>query len=117
MVQLEIIEESPVTLSEMRDELERIKVRDKELNFRGARAEEHLQQFATLDIKKAKELSKKIEALEVPRLKAIHITKIVDVLPKTVEELKVAIQGYTLTISGDNLKKIVELTTQYQPKK
>ena len=66
----EIISERPISMSKLKDELEKIKKRDKELNFRAVRTEEYLQHF---DISKdSEELSKKIEALNIPRLRKNH---------------------------------------------
>lgn len=111
----EIISEKAIGISELKSELEKIKKRDKELNFRATRTEEYLQHFATL--KNPEEIFKKIEALKIPRLKEQHIVKIVDILPTTVEELKAILQGYTLTVNNENLKKIVETINKFKAEK
>ncbi len=103
---IEIISERPISISELKQELETIKKRDKELNFRALRTEEYLQHFT--ESKGQAELHKKLESLSIPRLKDIHIVKIVDILPKTVDELKTILQGYTITVNNENLKKIIE---------
>lgn len=102
-------------ICKLKEELEKIKKRDKELNFRAARTEEYLQHFATL--KDSEELHKKIEVLDIPRLKEQHIVKIVDILPKTVDELKAVLQGYTITLNNENLKKIVEVIDKFAAEK
>lgn len=107
----EIISEKPIGICKLKEELEKIKKRDKELNFRAARTEEYLQHFTAL--KDSEELYKKIEALNIPRLKEQHIVKIIDILPKTVDELKVVLQGYTITVNNENLKKIVEVIDKF----
>lgn len=105
----EIISEKGITLSEAKADLTRIKARDKELSFRSTKTEEYLNQFAPLEEKKARELSKKIESLNIPRLKDTHICKIIDVMPTTLIELKAVLQGYTITIKDENLKKVIEI--------
>jgi DNA-directed RNA polymerase subunit F len=115
MADIEIISEKPITMSELKQELEKIKKRDKELNFRATRTEEYLQHFETTD--KVEELFKKLESLKIPRLKAIHIIKIIDLMPQTVEELKVILQGYPITVNNDNLKKIADVTSEANAKK
>ena len=107
----EIISEKPISISELKVELEKIKKRDKELNFRAARTEEYLQHFTTL--KNPEGLYKKIEDLKVPRLREQHIIKIIEIVPKTIEELKTILQGYTITVNNDNLKKIVETVNKF----
>jgi DNA-directed RNA polymerase subunit F len=105
---MNVLNESPITMAALRAELDRIKKRDKELNFRGNKTEEYLSHFTQLDERKAKELYAKLEGLKVPRLKDIHITKIVDLLPATPDEVKLVLQGYTVTVNQDNLKRIAK---------
>ncbi|MBW2974666.1 hypothetical protein KY366_03015 [Candidatus Woesearchaeota archaeon] len=114
-METEIISEKPISLSELKQELEKIKKRDKELNFRAARTEEYLQHFVTL--KNPEELFKKIESLKVPRLREQHIVKIIDILPATVDELKTLLQGYTITVNNENMKKIVAEVSKFIAKK
>ena len=108
----EIIGEKPVTLSEAKSDLSFIKARDGELSFRSTKTEEYLAQFAPIEEKKAQELFKKIDALHVPRLKDSHICKIIDVTPVNLTEIKAILQGYTLTIKDENLKKILEVLNE-----
>ncbi len=116
MLKPKVISESPVSMAALKAELEVIKTRDGELNFRGQKTEEYLQQFVKLSKEDAEELSKKIEAINIPRLKAEHISKIVDLLPANVEDLKVILQGYSLAVTNDNLNKIVEAVSEYAKK-
>ena len=101
----ETIEEKPISLAEVKEEVEKIKKRDKELSFRTAKTEEYINQFAKKESLKLVETLKK---MEIARLKEEHIAKIADILPKTVEDLKVVLQGYTITITKENMSKIVE---------
>ena len=116
MAKPKLIEESAINMSELREELTKIQKRDGELSFRANKTMEYLNNVVTLPIKPARELYEKIEKLGIPRLKDSHIHKIVDILPGTVEELKTIIQGYTLTITQENLKKIVDTVSPYLEK-
>jgi len=107
-----VIQESPVCLAEVKEELGKIKKRDGELNFRANKTEDYLNTVAKISAKKAKDLCKSLEALEIPRLKELHLKKIVDTLPKTLKEVKVVLQGYTVSISNENMQKIVDVITQ-----
>lgn len=109
MVKPEILKETPMTMAEVKEEIDRIKKRDKEPNVRIQKAEEYIGQFVKHNPKKIQEIKEKITKLDVPRLKEEQIIKIADLLPTTVEDLKLILQGYTLTVSNDNLKKIVEV--------
>ncbi len=111
MANAEIISERAVDINELKRELEKIKKRDKELNFRAAKTEEYLQHFA--DLKDSGELFKKIEALKIPRFKEQHIAKVIDILPKNVEDLKSVLKAYPITVSNDNLKKVVDTINKF----
>ncbi|MBD3310639.1 hypothetical protein GF351_05460 [Candidatus Woesearchaeota archaeon] len=110
---MEILSETSIPMAELKDELASIKKRDEELNFRASKTEEYLNQFVELDAKKAKELYDKIDKLKVPRLKEQHINKVIDLLPTTVDSLKVLLQGYTLTVNSENMKKIVAVVQDF----
>lgn len=112
-----IVEEKPITMVELKEELTKIKKRDKELNFRSNKTLEYLSVFAKMTPQKAIELEQKLEKLNIPRLKDFQIKKIIDILPKTVEDLKVILQGYTLTVSSENIKKIVSLIDSFTKQK
>ena len=107
----DILAENPISMYELKAELEKIKKRDKELNFRSARTEEYLNQVAALS-KKPSDLYEKLAKLDVPRLKESHLKKIIDIMPKTVNDLKVVLQGYTVSVSSENIKKIVDIINQ-----
>ena len=118
MVKPQVLLETPITMTELKDNLVAIKARDSELNFRASKTEDYLNQInCILDSDSSKELKKKIEGLDVPRLKQEHIIKIVDILPVTEEHLKLIFSGYILTVSQANLKKIVDLVKEFTEKK
>jgi DNA-directed RNA polymerase subunit F len=117
MVNPEILSEEPISMVELKEEIEKIKKRDNELNFRVGKTEEYLTHFKTLSKSKHDELIKKIEKLDIPRLKNIHIKKIADLMPESIDDLKVILQGYTLTISNENVKKIVDVVNEFIEKK
>jgi len=104
---MEILSETPVSAYQLKEELEKIKKRDKELNFRAAKTEEHLNILGIP--KNLDELHEKISKLDIARLKDQHIRKILDIMPKSVNELKAVMQGYTLSVTSENMKKIVDI--------
>ena len=111
----QIQEEKPMTQVEVRHHLLNIHERDGELNFRANKTLENLNTLVHIDQKVADELRKKLEELEIPRLKDVHICKIIDIIPTTVDQLKVVLQGYTVTVTQDNMKKIVEVIKDTVP--
>ena len=107
-----IISETPMSMSQVKAELEVIKKRDDELGFRAQKTEEYLQQVEVLSKKDADELQKKLEGLSIPRLKPEHVLKIVDLLPKSADEVKTMFQGHTVTITAENAKKIADAVAE-----
>ena len=107
---MEILSETPISAYQLKEELEKIKKRDKELNFRAAKTEEHLNSIDTP--KNLDDLYEKISKLDIARLKDQHIRKILDVMPKSVNELKVVMQGYTISVTNENMKKVVDIITK-----
>jgi DNA-directed RNA polymerase subunit F len=112
-----VFEKTPINISILKDELNKIKKRDEELSFRGGKTEEYINEFSVLPVKKANELFEKINSLEIPRFKDEYIHKVIDLLPTSVDELKVILQGSTATVTNDNLKKIVDAVVEVAPKK
>ncbi len=108
-----IISEEPMNIVELRKELGRIKKRDSEPGFRTNKAIEYLNDFVKLKPEEAKKLYEEIEKLNIPRLKDIHIHKVVDLMPSSAEELKVVLQGYTITVTKDSIQKIVDVVKKH----
>ncbi len=104
-----IISEEPISIYDLKDSLEAIKKRDAELGFRAAKTDEYLINFAKLDKKKLESIKKKIEELGIPRLKAEQINKLLDVLPADVEDVRLVLASYSMTITNENLAKIADV--------
>lgn len=108
----QILSEEPVTMSELKKRLESNQKRDTDLNFRANKTLEYLQQ--TVSSKNAPTLFKKLMELNIPRLKDVHVAKIVDVMPGSVEELKMVLSGYIVTVNQENQKKILGVVDEYR---
>ena len=106
MVKPQLIEEAPMTIAEAKAEIDHIKERDGVLSFRGTKCEEYFNDFSSITHAKASELQKKLKELNVARLRDEHIVKIVDILPKTAEEVKVVFQGSPVSISKKDMEQI-----------
>lgn len=105
-----IIQETPITVASAKEELEKIKEREKELNFRAKKTLEYMEQFAILPSKDVKELEK--ELAKVPRLKEQHIAKLIDLLPKTAAEAKTALQNEA-GLTNETLQKVAETIAKF----
>lgn len=109
MPDLKVLNERALTLSELKDKLETIEKRDKELSFRANKTKEYLNSFSTKKFKEMEALKKKIEELNVPRLKDRHIAKIIDIAPKDYDSIKLLLSGEAITVKEEDLKKILSL--------
>lgn len=107
---LQILSEVPISAYQLREKLDKTKKRDKELNFRAAKTEEHLASINTP--KGMDELFEKISKMDIPRIKEQHIRKMLDLMPATIKDLKLIIQGYTISLSNENMKKIVDVINE-----
>ena len=112
-----IMTQTPVTLAELKEEITKIKQREKEPSIRITRMEDYLNGFVELTPAQGKELRAALNKLAINRLKDEHICKIVDILPKSVNELKVVMQGYAVSLTNDALNKIVETINEFLEKK
>ncbi len=117
MAKPKIIEEQPINMVQLKEELEAIKKRDKELSPISNKTEEYLQHFVELSSKKAEELEKKLRDLKISRLKDEFIIKIIDTMPTTVDDLKVLLQGYVVSINQKDMKKIIDVINDFTPAK
>lgn len=111
------ISQMPITLAALKEEVEKIKQRDKEPSIRITRTEDYLNAFVEISAKQGKELHAAISKLAINRLKDEHICKIIDLLPKTANELKLIMQGSTVSLTNDAINKIVEVINEFLAKK
>ncbi len=103
----QFIEEKPISLVDVKESLREIEKRDKELNFLSKKVKEYLDAFVILSPEKKEKLHKKLISLELIRLKEEHIAKIIDFLPKNIEELRVVMQAYPLSLPKKDQESIV----------
>ncbi len=108
--------EEPINIVEMKEELKKISKRDEETSIRTNKTIDYLNDFVSIKPADSKKLYDEIEKLEIPRLKDVHIHKIIDLMPLTVEEMKVILQGYTITVTKESMKKIVDVVKKYLKK-
>ncbi|NTV23836.1 MAG: hypothetical protein HGA85_05705 [Nanoarchaeota archaeon] len=108
-----IIEDNPISICDLRKEMKKVVKRDETLTLRSQKTQEYLDQFVVLKDKDYEALEKELTELEIPRMKDLHVKKILDTLPTCVEELKVILQGYALTISKENMQKIIAAVEKY----
>lgn len=110
MSEFELVEEIPVNLVELKEKFKVFK--NNGLSFRAEKTNAYLDLFVVASTKEAKELSEKIMNLNIPRLKERHIVKIIDIMPKDIDSLRLLFSAETLTIKDEDLKKILDVIPQ-----
>lgn len=116
MSSTKLIQETPLSLAELKAKLTKIEKREKELNFRGNKVKAYLNKLVKSDPKQVKELRTKILELDIPRIKDRQIAKIIDILPQDTEDVKAIFTGETTTITPENMEKLVAAVKPYLPK-
>lgn len=114
MQNINVVDKEALSLAELKEELLNIQKRDEELGFRSGKTLEYVNSFSTLSKEKFDELKAKLVELDIPRLKDDHMVKIADLLPVSVADLDVILQGYPITISKENQARIVEVVADFK---
>lgn len=112
----QFVSETPLALTEVKSILHSIEQRDGSLNFLSNKAKEQQEVFVSLSPKKKEELYAKLVALNLTRLKEEYFCKIIDFLPQNLEELKVILQSYPLSLSKKDQESIVATVSEVAPK-
>ena len=109
----QFVSETPLALSEVKAVLHSLEKRDGSLNFLSNKAKEQQELFVALSVGKKDELYAKLSALNLTRLKEEHFCKIIDFLPKNMDELKVVLQSYPLSLPKKDQESIVEAVKDF----
>ncbi len=113
MAELEIINKTALSMSEVKMRLETFKEK-KELNYRSNKVLDHIQQFPTIKQEAIKAVTEELASLGITRLKEKQITKLIDTLPTTEEQVKATLAGENITVKADDLKRIAEAIIKTQ---
>ncbi len=105
----DIVEEKYVSLPEVKEILEPIE----EKTIEQKKALRHAKAFSKLKKEKAMELKKELEGLEMRKLKEHHVAKIIDILPKDMEDLKLILEDSVTSFTAEELQKIFEVVSKY----
>lgn len=101
----------PVPLAEVKNILKKISKDRKELIYEQKVALEHSTKFGKLTIKKTEGMIK--ELLEINDITEYHAIKIVDIMPKTEDDIKTIFAKERITISENDIKKILDIVVKY----
>jgi DNA-directed RNA polymerase subunit F len=101
----------PVTITEVRNILKKLEKDREELLYEQKIALEHAHKFSKLTFKKSEELVKELTKLE--NIQEKHAYKIADILPKNEDDIKTIFAKERITLSGEEIKKILEIVKKY----
>ena len=108
MANIEILNEIPLTMIEAKEMLKELKGKEKELPIRLNKTVEYLQSYAKGDGKKVKEIKDRLNKLDIARLRDRHVVKIIDVMPKDLDSLRLVFSGENVTLKQEDLQKILD---------
>ena len=111
MAEIEVIEETPLSLLEVREAVESINKRDKVLSPKSTKVLDYISKVNNLKTKEFNELKKKLQECGVERLKEKHIVKLLDIMPKDIDSIKAVFAGDSVILKQEDLKKIQECLT------
>ncbi len=111
MSEFQVLEEAALSLVDVKKSLHALQA-EGPLSFRAEKTKAYLEGFDLYDAKEASALTKKIVALNIPRLKERHIVKVIDIMPKDLDSLRLLLSTETLTIKDEDLKKILDVIPQ-----
>lgn len=101
----------PVPLAEVKNILKKISKDRKEMIYEQKVALEHATKFGKLPIKKTEDMIK--ELMEIKDITQLHAIKLVDILPRNEDDIKTIFAKERVTISGNDIKKILDIITKY----
>lgn len=80
-------------------------------NENSAELNKFIKKFAKIDLKKAKELRSKLQELNLMKLKSDYISKIIDVLPETNEDINKIFAD--ISLDENESQKILDTVKEY----
>jgi DNA-directed RNA polymerase subunit F len=114
---MDVIEDKSITLPEVADIL---KAKEKEYGERGVemlygqrRALDHTSKFTKVNSSDAGEMTAKLSELDLA-LSAERIVKIIDLMPKTVDDIRAIFAKERFKYTEDEIKKIIDVVDQYR---
>ena len=111
MYDYEILEEEPISTAEAMEHIKKIPKKD--MTFEQKQAYDHINKMSKLNSKKAKEMKEELNKLEIRKLKEIQIIRIIDLLPKTADELRFIVADTQTSFDSEESEKIMQVVKKY----
>ena len=113
MVNPQFVEEKPLSFADVKVILTALEKRDIEFNYLSKKSKDYLEAFPPTE--KREELHQKLMGLNLTRLKEEHLMKIIDFLPRTVNDLKIVLSAYPLSLPKKDQESIVQVIQELVP--
>lgn len=107
---MKVKDENYVSWAKAKKILEK-KGKEKELGYEQKNALEFLRKFSKMSEKKASEMAEELS--KIGRLKEKHIIMVMDMMPKTQDELRVLFANEIVSPTEDEKKKILSVVKKY----
>jgi DNA-directed RNA polymerase subunit F len=107
---MKVLKSQPVTMAEAKDVMVK-REKEKELNYEQKVALEHLRKFTKLKSSDAKKFVEELSG--ILRMSPETVMQIVNIMPKTPDELRMIFTREKFSLKEDELKKILELIKKY----
>src|SRR3989344_4834918 len=101
---IDVIEQKPVTMAEVGEMLEDLKKNTKELGFRAEKVNNYINENSLVKKKDAENIYKNLEGLGISRLRDRHLIKLIDVMPEDVDSLKAVFAGEATSLKQEEFK-------------
>jgi len=105
----DIVNEEYITKAEVK----KILTSKKELALEQKLTKEHVKDYVALTPAKAEKLKKELELIDNSKLKQEILIKIIDIMPKTIEELKLIVQMSVIPFNQEEIEKVFECVKPY----
>jgi DNA-directed RNA polymerase subunit F len=113
MPELKIVKSQTMTLGHIASDV-KPKTKKEEITPIQQKVLDHSVKFSKLNKSEELKLVEELKALEVPRMTEEHIATMVNILPKSVNELRTVFAGSKTTIAPENLEKIQNTLSKYE---
>lgn len=113
MTDIQVINEKPLSIIEVKEMLNDLKKKNGELNERATKTKEHIDSVVNLSKKEAAELREKIIKLNIPRFKDRHIDKLIEIMPADMDSIRVLFSGESIALNPDDIKQIIAIMKDY----
>src|SRR3989344_4121854 len=107
-MKINVKETVPITFSSVNDTLLGIKKLG-DVSFRAARTLEFFEQIKPVSPSVEEKLLSDLNKLNISRLRDIHYLKLIDILPSNPKDVKLALQGFSVTLKNEDAKKISDI--------